>query len=143
MPSRASGRWRRKPISESDNFFTSWIDFPGDGDPLRAVTNQAFDTARVERLRRGPASDHDDLDVIAGLAQPVHDEFQHGGTDGQQELGEDDIRIALLALSAPRTGLASLGSTPAVPRLRHLRQLLAEAGLLELLAVSARSAHHR
>lgn len=66
----------------TDDFFTSWIEFLGDGDPLKAVTNHAFDTVRVEQLRRGPAPDHDDLDVIAGLARLVHDEFEHFGTDG-------------------------------------------------------------
>lgn len=84
-----------------DDFFAEaemiWVEGM---DPWNMPVTRAFNASWVAQLRRGPAPAHDDLDVIAGLARLAHDQLERYGTDGGQELSEDDIRTALLALQA-------------------------------------------
>lgn len=84
-----------------DDFFAeakvTWVEGM---DPWDMPVARAFNASWIAQLRRGPAPAYDDLDVIAGLARLTHDQLERFGTDGGQELSEDDIRTALLALHA-------------------------------------------
>jgi hypothetical protein len=73
-------------------FIESQLELPSD--------DRRFNWQLMVRLRSGPLSDHNDIEVAVPLARLVHDELERYGTDGGQELSEDDVRAALLALRA-------------------------------------------
>lgn len=60
----------------------------------------------LTRLRRGSVADREDVEVAVPLARLVHDDLEKYGTGGHQELTEQQMREALLAL---RAVLARLG----------------------------------
>jgi hypothetical protein len=59
-----------------------------------------LDVALLNELRRGPASNRDDLEIAVPLARLVHDELEGYGTSGGQETTNDEIKTAILALRA-------------------------------------------
>jgi hypothetical protein len=65
------------------------------GTPSRSVNVEL-----LSELRRHPPADRTDLEVAVPLARLVHDELKKYGTGGGQELEEQDISEALLALRA-------------------------------------------
>lgn len=69
----------------------------------------------MTQLRAGPLPDHADIEVAVPLARLVHDELERYGTGGGQELNDEDIRVALLAL---RVVLDRLGITAFDPEFR-------------------------
>lgn len=96
----------------ADDFFTGGTTWVDGADPWAMPVSRWFNAAWVEQTRRGPVADHDDLDVITGLARLVHDELERYGTDSSQELNEDDMRTALLALRATKDRLGITGFDP-------------------------------
>lgn len=62
------------------------------------ATSRSLNTALLTALRRGPVEGHDDVEVAVGLARLVHDELEKYGTGGGEELTEQQIRDALVAL---------------------------------------------
>ena len=69
-----------------------------------------FDRELVAELRRIPLPGKDDVEVAVALARLVHDGLQVYGTSGHQQLGNAEVRDALLALHAvvKRTGIETL-----------------------------------
>ena len=61
--------------------------------------------ALVESLRLAPSPEFEDVDAAVCLARLVHDEVEHHGTDGVQELDEAGIRECIRALKAILTRL--------------------------------------
>ncbi len=54
----------------------------------------------LNQLRRGPLTDHDDIEVGVALARLVHDDLTSYGTAGGEQLSEGEMRLALRALRA-------------------------------------------
>lgn len=75
-----------------DDFFEDALGYP--------EGSRYFGRELMTELRGGPLASHSDIEVAVPLARLVHDELERYGTDGGQELGEDDIRAALQALRA-------------------------------------------
>ena len=71
-----------------------------------------LDETLLESLRRSPVTDRDDIEVAIALAKLVHDELESFGTHGEQRLSDDQIALAIRALS---TVLKRLGVTLSVP----------------------------
>lgn len=67
-----------------------------------------IDRERLRSVRSGRLASHDDIEVAAPLARLVHDELEAFGTGGGEEMTNDDMREAILALRAlvDRLGLA-------------------------------------
>ena len=87
----------------ADDFFTERVnaEIPGwdmNGEPWTVITS--FDEEFLDELRRKPAAGRDDLEVAIALAQLVHDELESYGTNGHQRLDEQQIALAIRALSA-------------------------------------------
>jgi hypothetical protein len=72
------------------------------------ATTRSLNHELLTALRRGPLDDHGDLEVSVGLARLIHDELEKYGTSGGEELTDEEIREALLALHAvlKRVGVA-------------------------------------
>lgn len=79
----------------ADEFFEIDDPFGLDGGGRRRL-----DLARLRAIRAGPDSEHSDIEVAVPLARLVHEEFITCGTSGDNELGLEEIREALLALKA-------------------------------------------
>src|SRR4029453_8429711 len=69
-------------------------------DSLLPSVGRRFDAELVKRARRGPLPDCADVDLAIPLARLVHDELQRFGTDGSEELDDEDMRDALRSLLA-------------------------------------------
>ena len=87
----------------ADDFFIEQVNAerPGwdmSGDPWTVTTN--LDEELLDSLRRQSAAGRDDLEVAIALAQLVHGELESYGTNGQQRLDEQQIGLAIRALSA-------------------------------------------
>jgi len=87
----------------ADDFFIERVntEIPGsdmNGDPWTVITR--LDEELLDGLRRKPAAGRDDLEVGIALAQLVHDELESYGTNGQQRLDEQQVALAIRALSA-------------------------------------------
>jgi hypothetical protein len=87
----------------TDDFFIERVnaEIPGwdmNGEPWTVITS--FDEEFLDELRRKPAAGRDDLEVAIALAQLVQDELEAFGTSGQQRLDEQQIALAIRALSA-------------------------------------------
>ncbi|UUV32209.1 hypothetical protein NQK81_01805 [Amycolatopsis roodepoortensis] len=82
-----------------DDFF---LDRPHRDNPLWPddLGPRRVDDDLLDRLRRGPLDDHDDVEAAIGLARLAHEELERFGTGGGVELAEQEIRIALIALNA-------------------------------------------
>lgn len=67
-----------------------------------------IDRERLRSIRIGQLASHDDIEVAAALSRLVHDELEAFGTGGGEEMTNDDMRDAILALRAlvDRLGLA-------------------------------------
>src|SRR5665213_1409692 len=74
------------------------------GEHTRLLNVDMFD-----RIRRRPLPDRQDIEVAVPLARFVHDDFERFGTNGHEELTEQQMRGALLALRAvvDRLGIIS------------------------------------
>lgn len=60
--------------------------------------NRSLNTRLLTDLRHEPVEDHDDAEVAVGLAHLVQDELEKFGTEGGEELTEEQIRNALVTL---------------------------------------------
>jgi hypothetical protein len=65
-----------------------------------AIPARAFRTPLVRNLRQGPLAGVGGVEAAVALARLIHDELEAYGTDGGNELNDDDMREALLALDA-------------------------------------------
>lgn len=63
-------------------------------------------------LRAGPLPGRTDIEAAVPLARLVHDELERYGTDGGQELDEEEVRAALRALQAVVDRLGCTGFDP-------------------------------
>jgi len=88
-----------------DDFFVD--DGPGG---MFGVSTRSLNVALLEHLRRGPLKEWEDVEVAVPLTRPIHDDLERYGTDGGQEMTEQQMRAALLALRAVVDRLASLAS---------------------------------
>ncbi|MBL7486536.1 hypothetical protein I6A60_40135 [Frankia sp. AgB1.9] len=79
-----------------------------DDDPFGFASSLApvFHTDLVEELRHGPIPGADDLEAAMAFARVVHDELLAYGTNGQNQLDNEDAALALKAL---RSVLRRLG----------------------------------
>ncbi len=59
-----------------------------------------LDVELLGRVRRRPLPDRQDIEVAVPLARLIHDDLESFGTDGHEELNEEQMREALLALHA-------------------------------------------
>lgn len=91
-----------------DEFFVDDIVTDAWGNPARHL-----DTIMLNRVRAGPLSDRDDIEVAGPLAILLHDELVKFGTDGTQELSEVEVRAAILAMRALQERLEV--SSPEIP----------------------------
>lgn len=82
-----------------DDFF---VDQPVSHDPWGPVVSprRNLDRTLLAGLRAGPLEAHSDLEAAAGLSRLVHEELEKYGTSGGEELTEQEIREALVALHA-------------------------------------------
>jgi len=64
------------------------------------AARRTVDVDLLDQLRRGPIPNHDDIEVAVALARLVHDELERFGTDSGNEMGNDQIRLALRSLRA-------------------------------------------
>jgi hypothetical protein len=89
----------------SDAFF---VEQPADGAGRRG--RRQFNSELVDRVRRAPLDDHDDVEIAVALARLVHDELELYGTCGGEELDQENMRLALQALRrvVDRTGAPPL-----------------------------------
>jgi hypothetical protein len=69
-----------------------------------------LDVDLLDRIRRRPLPDRQDIEVAVPLARLVHDDLESYGTDGREELTEQQMRETLLALRAvvDRLGIMTL-----------------------------------
>src|ERR1700733_6769785 len=86
-----------------DDFFVD----SGLTDPF-GIDRRRVNTTLLDQLRRGPLTDHDDLEVAVSMARLIHDDLERCGTDSSQELTEEEMRSALLAF---RVVLQRIGVT--------------------------------
>jgi hypothetical protein len=86
-----------------DDFFVD--DGPGG---MFGVSTRSLNVALLEHLRRGPLKEWEDVEVAVPLTRLIHDDLERYGTDGGQEMTEQQMRVALLALRAvvERLGIA-------------------------------------
>jgi hypothetical protein len=75
-------------------------DFYIEDNPTFGVPSRHLNIDLLGRLRRGPVPDLDDVEVAVPLARLIHDELERFGTDGGEEMTDQEIREALLALRA-------------------------------------------
>lgn len=87
----------------ADDFFTDEID------PVFGAAKRVLDTGLIDRVRRGPVDERADAEVARGLARLVHDDLERFGTQGGEQLTEQQMREALLSLRAvaARAGVSS------------------------------------
>ena len=74
--------------------------FIKDEDAVFGTSSRRLDVDMLHQLRRHPLSDRDDLEVAVPLTRLVHDELEKYGTDGTEELDDDQMGEALYALGA-------------------------------------------
>lgn len=61
---------------------------------------RSLNVALLDQLRRQPLQDREDIEVAVPLARLIHDDLERYGTDGGEEMTEQQMREALLALRA-------------------------------------------
>ena len=78
------------------------------GPNVFGLSSRHLNLALLDQLRRGPVADREDVEVAVPLARLIHDDLERYGTDGGQEMTEQQMREALLALRAvlDRLGIA-------------------------------------
>lgn len=74
--------------------------FIEDEDAVFGTSSRRVDVDMLHQLRRHPLADHDDLEVAVPLVRLIHDELEKYGTDGTQEIDDDQMGEALYALGA-------------------------------------------
>jgi hypothetical protein len=62
------------------------------------LPRRRFNAELLARLRQGPLSDRDDVEVAVPLARLAHDDLEKYGTDSKQELTDTQMRDALRSL---------------------------------------------
>lgn len=87
-----------------DDFYRDDL-IPGHGGPR-------FDTELVERVRVGPLTNRDDIEVAVPLARVIHDELETFGTDSNNIMTEHQMRVSLRALSAVTERLGVKADVP-------------------------------
>lgn len=74
--------------------------FEEEPDPPLFAGGRRFRDDLAKQLRVGPLTDRSDIEVAVPLARLVHNELEAYGTRGGQELRDEDMGVALLALRA-------------------------------------------
>jgi hypothetical protein len=92
LPTAKAVSWASGPNSDPFDA-SSWA-------TLAASSSRTLNVGLLGSLRRGPAAEHDDVEIAGALARLVHDDLERYGTDSSQEMSEPEIRIAILALRA-------------------------------------------
>jgi hypothetical protein len=85
------------------------------GDPLadNAIgSSSVFDMGLMKDLRHGPIGGQSDLEVAIALAELLHADLQHYGTDSQQQLDDQETAAAITALAALTRRLGMRFSLP-------------------------------
>jgi hypothetical protein len=76
------------------------------------VTSSVFNLGLIEDLRRGSIEGRSDLEVAIALAELLHDDLEHFGTDSEQQLDDKETAAAILALSGVTKRLGIRFSLP-------------------------------
>ena len=69
-------------------------------DPTSAFGRQVLNRELVHTLRSQPGAARSDAETAAALCRLVHNEFESYGTDGNQRLNDDEIRLTIRSLKS-------------------------------------------
>ena len=86
-------RQRTFAAMHPDDFFVETEGFDSIGD-------RRLNVELLEKLRRRPLPQRDDLEAATALARLVHDELETYGTEGGERLGKDGMALAIRSLRA-------------------------------------------
>ena len=75
-------------------------------------SSSVFNIGLMKDLRHGPIDGRSDLEVAIALAELLHDDLQHYGTDAQQQLDDQETAAAITALQAVAIRLGVRFSLP-------------------------------
>jgi hypothetical protein len=97
----ATARRRRITLMRTSIFFDEEQDPAWDfnGDPWSSF-HTVFNSDLVEQFRHGSVADYPDLEVAYAMAQLAHAELGSYGTDGKEELDDEQLSVLLRSLRA-------------------------------------------